>query len=90
MGEKLHAIRRPPAGDVRPNPPRRRRHHVPASFNLCSALHHVCGGTIVLYENSCGVVGYYQITHDRILDLQMVFFEELLGYAAENPVVWER
>lgn len=89
MNERTNPIRRrnpaPPSSQ-----PSRRRRYTPDAFNLCSALHHVCGGTILLYENSCGVKGYHQTTPDTLLDLQMVVFEELLAYAVENPVVWER
>jgi len=84
MKQRLSAIRR---AAVTERPPGQR---TPASFNLCSALHHVCGATMMLYENSCGSKGYYQIDHADILDLQMAFFEELLAFAAENPVVWKR
>jgi hypothetical protein len=93
VNERVNPIRREAPAAPAPannNRPRRHRPEAPAAFNLCSALHHVSGGTIVLYENSCGVTGYHQTTYDQILDLQMVLFEELLGYAADNPVVWER
>lgn len=62
----------------------------PESFNLCSALHQVCGGAFAVYENASGIPGYHKTTHEEILDLQMALFEELMTFAAENPVVWKR
>jgi hypothetical protein len=53
----------------------------PPSFNLTSALHHICGGVSVLYESNSalsedGVV----FSHDEILDHHMVLFEEILKF----------
>jgi len=59
----------------------------PPSFNLTSALHHVCGGVSMLFECPHGVKEkkYPQLTHDQILDIQLILFEELLAFALETP-----
>jgi hypothetical protein len=59
----------------------------PPSFNLTSALHHVCGGVAMLFECPHGLkeAKYVQVTHDQILDLQMTLYEELLAFAVETP-----
>jgi hypothetical protein len=64
----------------------------PPSFNLTSALHHACGGVSLLFECPHGVkeTQYPQVTHDQILDLQLMLFEELLAFAVENPRPGER
>jgi hypothetical protein len=58
----------------------------PPSFNLTSALHHVCGGVSMLFECSHGLKEprYAQVTHDQILDLQLLLFDELLAFALET------
>ena len=33
---------------------------------------------------------YPQVTHDQILDMQLILYEELLKFALANPVIWER
>lgn len=59
----------------------------PPSFNLTSALHHVCGGTSMLFECCHGPKDeqYPQVTHDQILDIQLTLYEELLRFALETP-----
>lgn len=59
----------------------------PPSFNLTSALHHACGGVAMVFECPHGVkkTRYPQVTHDQILDIQLILYEELLGFAIENP-----
>ncbi len=59
----------------------------PPSFNLTSALHHVCGGVSMTYECSHGVTGgnYPELTHGEILDTQLLLYEELLSFALETP-----
>ena len=64
----------------------------PPSFNLCSALHHACGAAAFVYE-SCRGVGtkpYPAATHDQILDLHLILFDELFRLAVESPVRWTR
>ncbi|MCX8036367.1 MAG: hypothetical protein N3D11_04790 [Candidatus Sumerlaeia bacterium] len=55
----------------------------PPSFNLTSALHHVCGGVAMLFECPHGLKEpkYAQVTHDQILDIQLMLYEELLDFA---------
>jgi hypothetical protein len=59
----------------------------PRSFNLASALHHACGGVSFVHETPCGLRAppYPQVTHDQILDIEMLLYDELLRYAVENP-----
>jgi hypothetical protein len=60
----------------------------PPSFNLSSALHHACGGVSFVYECCTGTrtAPYPAATHDQILDLQLMFFDELFRYAVEHPI----
>lgn len=62
----------------------------PPAFNLTSALHHASGAVSFLYECCMGVktAPYPRVTHENILDLQLLFFDELFQYAVENPVRW--
>ena len=62
----------------------------PPSFNLSSALHHVCGGVSFVHETCVGVktAPYPKLTHAEILDMQMLFYDELFAFAVENPVKW--
>jgi hypothetical protein len=64
----------------------------PPSFNLVSALHHVCGGVAFVYESCNGVrtKPYPQVNHDQLLNLQLLFYDELFRYAVEKPVNWVR
>ncbi len=59
----------------------------PPSFNLTSALHHVCGGVSTLFECPHGLKEpqYPDVTHEQILDLELMLFEELLAFALESP-----
>ena len=62
----------------------------PPSFNLCSALHHACGGVAFIYECSVGVktAPYPLLTHEQVLDLELLFFDELFRYAVAHPTRW--
>jgi hypothetical protein len=64
----------------------------PPPFNLTSALHHVCGGMSFTFECSHGLKepNYAQLSHDQILDIQLILYDELLKFALANPVRWER
>jgi len=64
----------------------------PTSLNLTSAVHHVCGAATFTFECSHGVSDepYPHVTHEQILDIQLILYEELLNFALANPVVWER
>jgi len=73
---------RPPKEDGREFPP--------PSFNLISALHHVCGGVTMVHECCDGVIDepYPQVGHEQLLDLELILFDELLQFAVGNPVDW--
>jgi hypothetical protein len=64
----------------------------PPSFNLTSALHHICGGMSFLFECSHGLreSEYPQVSHEQILDTQLILYDELLKFALVDPVRWER
>lgn len=53
----------------------------PPSFNLMSALHHVCGGISVTFESNVGLdAPGVQLTADEILDSHMVLFEQMMRF----------
>jgi hypothetical protein len=62
----------------------------PPSFNLASALHHACGGAAFIHECTAGAryKSAPEVTHEQILDLEMVLYDELLQFAVERPVRW--
>jgi hypothetical protein len=64
----------------------------PPSFNLCSALHHTCGGAAFVYECCLGVrtAPFPQVTHEQVLDLQLLLYDELFRYALAHPAKWVR
>jgi hypothetical protein len=75
-----------PAGEP-PVPSEDGVEYPPPSFNLTSALHHVCGTVSMVFECPHGVREdiYPQVTHDQILDIELILFEELLRFALETP-----
>jgi hypothetical protein len=74
----------PQADDPRPGPR--------SSFNLTSALHHVSGAMAFTFECSHGSVSAESatphVTHSQILDIQLILYEEMLGFANENRLLW--
>ncbi len=62
----------------------------PPSFNLSSALHHMCGAVSFVHECMKGVDDplYPKITHEQVLDIDLLMADELLKYAVEHPVDW--
>jgi hypothetical protein len=62
----------------------------PPSFNLASALHHACGGVAFIHECTAGAKyeSVPQVTHEQILDFQMLLYDELFRFALERPVSW--
>jgi hypothetical protein len=60
----------------------------PPSFNLASALHHVCGGVAFVHECLSGVKDGPPVTHEQILSIEMLLYEELFQFAVERPVRW--
>ena len=75
-----------PAGEA-PRPAEDGEKYPPPSFNLTSALHHVCGGVAMLFECPHGLKEpqFPQVTHDQILDLELILLEELFTFALEEP-----
>jgi uncharacterized Ntn-hydrolase superfamily protein len=64
----------------------------PPSFNLASALHHACGAVSFVHE-TCTSVKHErlpQATHDQLLDIQLLLYDEMLKFAVERPVDWKR
>ena len=64
----------------------------PPSFNLTSALHHACGAVSFVHETCIGVktAPFPQVSHDQLLDIQMLLYDELFKFAVERPVKWVR
>lgn len=63
----------------------------PPSFNLVSALHHICGAAAFTFECCHGVTGderYARVDFNQILDIQLLLYDELLQYALDSPVHW--
>lgn len=75
-----------PAGDA-PTPRIDGEKYPPPSFNLTSALHHSCGGLSMLFECPQGLRDdeYPHVTHDQILEIQLMLFDELLEFAVKTP-----
>jgi hypothetical protein len=75
-----------------PEPKEDGKKYPPPSFNLCSALHHACGGTAFVYECSLGLrtTPHPKLTHEQILDLQLLLYDELFEYAVTHPVKWTK
>jgi len=70
-----------------PTPSEDGERYPPPAFNLTSALHQVCGGISMLFECPHGLKDnkYPKVTHDEILDIELLLFEELLAFALETP-----
>jgi hypothetical protein len=64
----------------------------PPAFNLSSALHHACGAVSFVHESCAGVrtPPYPKVSHDQLLDIQMLLYDELFRFALETPVKWTR
>ena len=60
------------------------------SFNLTSYLHHLCGGSVYLFEACRGAIDYVPRTKEQILDTELYHLDELFKYAVQNPVVWNQ
>lgn len=60
----------------------------PPSFNLASAIHHVCGAVAFVHECMVGVADkpYAKLTHEQILDIEMLLYDELFRFARERPL----
>ncbi len=79
-----------PARKAGPEPKEDGTRFPPPSFNLCSALHHACGGVAFVHECCLGVktAPYPKVTHDQVLDVQMLLYDELFKFAVAHPVKW--
>ncbi|MBN1337992.1 MAG: hypothetical protein JXA03_01640, partial [Bacteroidales bacterium] len=58
------------------------------SFNLASALHHASGTMSFTFESPHGTLDD-GATHEEILDIQMVLYQEMFKYILENRLYWE-
>ena len=56
----------------------------PDSFNLTSALYHVCGAGSFTFECSHGVRGNCEVTLDQILDIQLSLYEAMLQHELDK------
>ncbi|MCU6710335.1 M14 family zinc carboxypeptidase [Paenibacillus sp. J5C_2022] len=53
----------------------------PPSFNLTSALHHVCGGLSMLYESNQNFDGEgLRLSPDEIVDSHLLLFQEMMRF----------
>jgi hypothetical protein len=84
LGLPYGSVLAPQADDPRPGPR--------SSFNLASALHHVSGAMAFVFECSHGSVSEESptplVSHGQILDIQLTLYEEMLGFALENRLLW--
>ena len=84
QGLPYGSVLEPQADDPHPGPR--------SSFNLTSALHHVSGATAFTFECSHGSVSEESptplVSHAQILDVQLTLYEEVLGFAFENRLLW--
>lgn len=64
-----------------------------SSFNLISALHQISGTMAFTFECPHGTVPVANqkpiVTHDDILDIQLILYEEMLDYVIENRQYWK-
>ena len=62
------------------------------SFNLASALHHVSGAMAFTFECSHGSTGERgtPVSHEQILDVQLLLYDEMLRYVLENRLLWKQ
>jgi len=66
------------------NPPKEREGGVtPPSFNLASALHHVCGGVSAVFESNQRVADLpgAKLTHEEVFRSHYILFEQLFAVA---------
>ena len=75
-----------------PIPPREGG-EIPPSFNLVSALHHVCGAVSGLFESNQCVIDEpgVRLNHEQVYRSHMILFEQLFQMARERkaePISW--
>jgi hypothetical protein len=87
---RRYAAAGPPHPKAGPEPGEGGARFPPPAFNLCSALHHACGGAAFVHECCNGVrtAPYPRVTHEQILDVQLPLHDELFRYAVGHPVRW--
>ncbi len=56
----------------------------PESFNLTSALHHVCGAASFTFECPHGLRDNCQVTLEQILDIQLTLYEAMLRHEIDK------
>ena len=56
----------------------------PESFNLTSALYHICGARSFTFECSHGVRGNCEVMLDQILDIQLSLYEAMLQHEIDK------
>jgi hypothetical protein len=62
----------------------------PPTFNLSSALHHACGAVSIVHECTVGVetAPYPRLTLEQVLDVELLFLDELFRLALAHPTNW--
>jgi hypothetical protein len=62
----------------------------PPAFNLSSALHHACGAVSIVHECTVGVqtAPYPVLTHEQVLDVELLFLDELFRFALAHRTNW--
>ncbi len=56
----------------------------PSSFNLTSALHHICGAASFTFECPHGLTDGCQMTLEQILDIQLTLYEAMLQHELDK------
>jgi hypothetical protein len=56
----------------------------PESFNLTSALHHICGAGSFTFECPHGLQDACRVTLEQILDIQLTLYEAMLQYELDK------
>ena len=66
--------------------PERESGETPPSFNLASALHHVCGAVSAVFESNQHAAEHpgAKLTHDEVYRSHLILFEELFGMASSR------
>ena len=64
----------------------------PPAFNLVSALHHASGAVAFIHESPVGLrtAPYAKLTHDQLLDIQLVLYDELFKFALAHRTKWAK
>jgi hypothetical protein len=57
---------------------------MPSAFNLTSALYHSSGATSFTFECPHGIKGNCEVTHEQILDMQLILYEAMLQHELDK------